>query len=205
MKTLLTQAHLNELGVNDQPKAFQEKIKHKYQKSLDGDIDFFDILWVPVIYSHKSQSYFEIQENGELVSISTPSNDDLEPLTENRFNDRFGISTEKYKEIFSKKAIIENQLQLILSPENTEKYFLQLLQKFSPEDTDRILQAISLCKESHEWQMRDERIEYYWHPIFVAIKWIEYDSSADDIIVLLLHDTIEDTPLTYDDIKEKFW
>ncbi len=41
--------------------------------------------------------------------------------------------------------------------------------------------------------------------MFVAIKWLELWLNSDEIISLLLHDTIEDTDLSYDDIKNIFW
>jgi len=62
-----------------------------------------------------------------------------------------------------------------------------------------------MCKQKHKWQYRDEWTPYYSHSVFVAIKWIEFWLKEKDIIALLLHDTIEDTDLSYEDIKKEFW
>jgi len=61
-----------------------------------------------------------------------------------------------------------------------------------------------LSKIKHSWQYRDEWAEYYWHPIFTAIKWIQHGLWYEDIIVLLLHDTIEDSDLTFEEIEMQF-
>jgi (p)ppGpp synthase/HD superfamily hydrolase len=80
-----------------------------------------------------------------------------------------------------------------------------LIESFNNEEKEFILKAFNLCKQKHKWQYRDEWTPYYSHPVFVAIKWIEFWLEAKDIIVLLLHDTIEDTDLSYEDIKKEFW
>lgn len=202
MKHILTETHLVEMWYKWQPENFQTDIKNIYQKSLDWDIDFFDVLW-PTIYSYKSSTYYKIIGNS-IVVIDEPSKDDLEPLTKENFSERFNIDIQPYIENFKNKAHIENQLQLILYPENVEKYFLELLTDFPENDKERVTAALDICKKYHKWQMRDEWVEYYWHPIFVAIKGIEYNSTVDDIIVLLLHDTLEDTELSYEEVVNMF-
>ncbi|MCB6585535.1 GTP pyrophosphokinase, partial [Streptococcus gordonii] len=49
-------------------------------------------------------------------------------------------------------------------------------------------------------QMRDEGTENISHPIAVSKRL----TNPDEIIIALLHDTLEDTDVTYEEIKKEF-
>ena len=75
----------------------------------------------------------------------------------------------------------------------------------SPEDMHRIEAAFDLANEAHSRQMRKSGIPYISHPISVArIVGEEIGLGANPIIAALLHDVVEDTSLTIDDIKYQF-
>ncbi len=67
-----------------------------------------------------------------------------------------------------------------------------------------ITQAYDYAMEAHQGQKRRSGEPYFLHP--VAVAWQLADQQLDDatIITALLHDTLEDTPVTFDDISERF-
>ena len=80
------------------------------------------------------------------------------------------------------------------------------VKKFVPEEQERILNAFDLAEMVHRDQKRDEGDPYIIHPIRIANTLI-YDlgiSTGDMIIAGLLHDVVEDTNTTLNEITKKF-
>lgn len=71
-------------------------------------------------------------------------------------------------------------------------------------DIDKIERAYLRAKECHEGQKRNSGEPYICHPIEVAKLVYEFGLDTDSIAAAFLHDTIEDTELTYDVIKKEF-
>lgn len=71
-------------------------------------------------------------------------------------------------------------------------------------DINLITKAYELAKEAHSDQCRESGEPYLMHPVEVAIILIEMGLDTDTICAALLHDVVEDTEYTYDDIKEQF-
>jgi (p)ppGpp synthase/HD superfamily hydrolase len=78
------------------------------------------------------------------------------------------------------------------------------LRNSQPINIDKIKLAISLAKNYHQNQYRKSGEPYYTHPIEVACMITDYLPREDLIIASILHDTIEDTEMTYDIIQENF-
>lgn len=205
MRNILRSNFLKQDSVKTQPEPFKTELLESYEKELNWEVQYIDYFWTPMIYSLRDWFYYSVENWKLQVAWHFKSENDLYRLTEDEFNEKFPNLWIDLKETFSNKADIENQLEIILSPEDLEKWFLSLIESFNNEEKEFILKAFRLCKEKHNWQYRDEWTPYYSHPVFVAIKWIEFWLEAKDIIVLLLHDTIEDTNLSYEDIKKEFW
>lgn len=210
MKNILKEKFLSSSRwyTENQVEDVKKSIETDFEKVYNWELEYFDYFWEPLVSSYKDWNYYLINKNWELENwMLYYSENDLERLSFEEFNKRFNNIWEKLKKEFYQKAKIENELELILSVENLEKYFNELLNSsnFSNEEKKQILKAKDLAKEKHKWQLRDEWIEYYSHPLFVAIKWLELWLNSDDIISLLLHDTIEDTDLSYQDINNIFW
>lgn len=72
-------------------------------------------------------------------------------------------------------------------------------------DTDMITRAFKLCYLSHEGITRASGEPYYHHPVAVA-KILASEINIDDVSVVaaLLHDTVEDTEVTLEDIDKQF-
>ncbi|MEG0854603.1 MAG: bifunctional (p)ppGpp synthetase/guanosine-3',5'-bis(diphosphate) 3'-pyrophosphohydrolase [Angelakisella sp.] len=71
-------------------------------------------------------------------------------------------------------------------------------------DMDRIERAYLYAKGAHEGQLRKSGDPYIEHPVHAAIILIELGMDTDSIVAALLHDVVEDTPSTVDDIKKNF-
>ena len=67
-----------------------------------------------------------------------------------------------------------------------------------------INEAFIFANEGHKNQKRKSGEPYITHPLQVAIYLSEINLDVETIIAALLHDLIEDTEITYEDIKTKF-
>ena len=63
--------------------------------------------------------------------------------------------------------------------------------------TDKTKKAIKLCYEAHAGQVDKSGLPYVHHPLHLA----EQMSDEDTTVVALLHDVVEDTPYTLEDLK----
>ncbi|WP_139957814.1 RelA/SpoT family protein [Flavicella sediminum] len=78
-------------------------------------------------------------------------------------------------------------------------------QKLSEDDKKLIRKAFDLALEAHSEQRRKTGEPYIFHPIAVAkIVAYEIGLGASSIAAALLHDVVEDTPYTVDDMEQLF-
>ena len=81
----------------------------------------------------------------------------------------------------------------------------QTLQKCMPGvDMDLIDQAVAYAREKHKDQKRKDGSPYIIHPLAVAEIVAEIGLDADAVLGALLHDCIEDTDASYDEIAKLF-
>ncbi|MBQ9046073.1 MAG: bifunctional (p)ppGpp synthetase/guanosine-3',5'-bis(diphosphate) 3'-pyrophosphohydrolase [Oscillospiraceae bacterium] len=73
-----------------------------------------------------------------------------------------------------------------------------------PVELGRVRAAFELADRSHAGQKRKDGTPYVSHCIAAAIITAELGLDEDAIIAAILHDCIEDTGLTYDDIARAF-
>ena len=79
------------------------------------------------------------------------------------------------------------------------------VQKYNPDaDLAPVEAAYHYAKEKHEGQMRSSGEPYYTHPLEVAGILADMRMDPSTIVTAILHDTIEDTDATFEDIKENF-
>ena len=71
-------------------------------------------------------------------------------------------------------------------------------------DLPRIEAAYELAKKAHEGQVRSSGDQYISHPIAVAVILVGLGMDSDTIIGGLLHDVVEDTSVTLEDIEKQF-
>jgi len=65
-----------------------------------------------------------------------------------------------------------------------------------PYNFSRIQQAVNLMKKQHVLRKRKSGEPYYAHPFIVAQKVSHYTTDEDALLGALLHDVVEDTPMT---------
>ena len=71
-------------------------------------------------------------------------------------------------------------------------------------DIKEIKKAYLYAKEKHSGQYRRTGEEYIIHPLFVAYILTSINADKDTIIAALLHDVVEDTEASKNDIKDNF-
>ncbi len=71
-------------------------------------------------------------------------------------------------------------------------------------DLSKILSAYEFAKAMHGDQMRSSGVPYITHPLAVADILLELSMDTDTICAALLHDTVEDTEATYEDLQKRF-
>ena len=85
------------------------------------------------------------------------------------------------------------------------KKVISAVKEYSPNaNTDMIDVAYRVAKTAHKYQKRNSGEPYIVHPVQLACIATELSLDATAICAALLHDVIEDTPYTYEDIKILF-
>ncbi len=91
-----------------------------------------------------------------------------------------------------------------------EKSYHHLTRRLSahlgPKDIAQVELAYRVATEAHSGQMRDEGTPYIIHPLRVAISLVdELDLHSPTLVCsALLHDVIEDSPVTREDVERDF-
>lgn len=83
------------------------------------------------------------------------------------------------------------------------KYEEKLFKVLGYEDS-KVKKAIEFIEEKHAGQYRKSGEPYVVHPLEVAIILAELDMDIDTVVAGLLHDVLEDTETTYEELKENF-
>lgn len=91
----------------------------------------------------------------------------------------------------------------------SDALFQSLVDSFSSyihkkEDIDLIEEAYHIAKDKHVGQMRKSGEPYITHPVAVAKILSELRVGPATLIAALLHDTVEDTEYTLEEVKDKF-
>ncbi|WP_069649399.1 RelA/SpoT family protein [Caloranaerobacter ferrireducens] len=79
------------------------------------------------------------------------------------------------------------------------------IKQYNPHgDIDIVKKAYYFAETSHEGQYRVSGEEYFIHPYNVALILAELNMDTTTIAAGLLHDVVEDTEVTFDDIEREF-
>ncbi len=79
------------------------------------------------------------------------------------------------------------------------------IKSYHPNLPENLIERVfAFAEKAHEGQMRRSGEAYITHPLNVAGILAELHLDVDTIATGLLHDTVEDTPVTLDDITKEF-
>ena len=108
-----------------------------------------------------------------------------------------------------KKKFEEDEKKII--PHNFEEpdvlfeTLIKELKKYHPSDElDIIVKAYDIAREAHKDQRRKSGEPYIIHPICVAIILAQLEMDKETIVAGILHDVVEDTMYTVEDITRLF-
>ncbi len=113
-------------------------------------------------------------------------------------------------EVTAGKASVQmEQIDLVREKAEILRRYRGLLRSIggerTPEDSRLIRKAFNIAVEAHKDQRRKTGEPYIYHPIAVArICAEEIGLGTTGVVAALLHDTVEDTDITLDDVKDLF-
>ncbi len=87
---------------------------------------------------------------------------------------------------------------------DVKKLYEDLLARYKNVDKQSIIKAFEIANKGHKNQKRYSGDPYITHPLNVAIYLSDLSMDIETITSALLHDLIEDTDITYDDLKKEF-
>lgn len=121
---------------------------------------------------------------------------------EKRLDENLNIDTS------SEDYIDESVLASQRSEKSADGLFEDLIADVSEtmdkEDIEYIKKAYEIAREAHEGQFRRSGEPYIIHPVQVAKILYGLGMDSESMIAALLHDVVEDTELTKEDVKKDF-
>ncbi|QBD81152.1 bifunctional (p)ppGpp synthetase/guanosine-3',5'-bis(diphosphate) 3'-pyrophosphohydrolase [Ktedonosporobacter rubrisoli] len=91
-----------------------------------------------------------------------------------------------------------------LSRMTLEDLLKETQQYLTPHDMERIKSAYDLANQAHKGAVRRSGEPYIQHPLEVALLLAGMRIDADGIMAALLHDVVEDTDYSLEDLSEQF-
>ena len=85
-----------------------------------------------------------------------------------------------------------------------ESILMKIYEFYAGDERDMLLHAYDFAREAHRNQKRASGEPYFIHPCAVAEILIDLGLDAETIAAALLHDVIEDTPVTEEDVRREF-
>ena len=123
------------------------------------------------------------------------------------------------KTVLRPESIMENQMlgleivdgHAVKSPEDYQdpeqlyQMLIARIRKYHPStDVSMIEKAFTLAKEAHNGQCRKSGEPYIIHPLWVAIILADLEMDKETIVAGMLHDVVEDTAVTDEQIRQEF-
>jgi len=107
------------------------------------------------------------------------------------------------------KSVLDNgmipKLKEFTDPDKLYQELILRVQKYHPsDDISQIEKAYSIAKEAHKEQKRKSGEPYIIHPLNVAYILADLELDKETIIAGILHDVVEDTIMTDDDLRREF-
>ncbi len=112
--------------------------------------------------------------------------------------------SEKKEEIRKADASLKN-MDDFTSPAVLYQELINSVKKYHPSaDISMIQKAYKIAHDAHEGQCRKSGEPYIIHPLCVAIILADLEMDKETIVAGLLHDVVEDTVMTSEEIVQEF-
>ena len=124
--------------------------------------------------------------------------------------DEFGIGQEQLIEPSDKKLEIVDWHAVkapvdYQNPDDLYKSLIERIRKYHPSaDISMVEKAYHIAKNAHEGQKRKSGEEYIIHPLWVATILAQLEMDKETIVAGMLHDVVEDTIMTDEEIRQEF-
>ena len=111
---------------------------------------------------------------------------------------------EKLKSVQRADAAVKSMSDFT-SPEDLYQELISSVRKYHPSaDISMIQKAYEVAREAHKDQKRKSGEPYIIHPLCVAIILADLELDKETIVAGLLHDAVEDTWMTYEEVEKEF-
>ena len=118
--------------------------------------------------------------------------------------DEMQVEKEKLESVKKADAAVKT-MHDFTSPEVLYEELINSVLKYHPStDISMIEKAYKVASEAHEGQKRKSGEPYIIHPLCVAIILADLELDKETIVAGLLHDAVEDTWMTYEEVEKEF-
>ena len=118
--------------------------------------------------------------------------------------DEMQVEKEKLESVKRADAAVKT-MHDFTSPEVLYKELINSVLKYHPStDISMIEKAYKVASEAHEGRKRKSGEPYIIHPLCVAIILADLELDKETIVAGLLHDAVEDTWMTYEEVEKEF-
>ena len=81
---------------------------------------------------------------------------------------------------------------------------LDAIKKYNKDEIERIIDAYNFANDAHKNQFRESGEPYIVHPINVCINLAKFHADGATLVAGMLHDVVEDTKYTLQDVEKHF-
>ena len=111
---------------------------------------------------------------------------------------------DKINEIKKADASVKSMADFT-SPDVLYNELISSVLKYHPStDISMIEKAYRIARDAHEGQLRKSGEPYIIHPLSVALILADLELDKETIVAGLLHDVVEDTVMTSEEIRQEF-
>ena len=101
-------------------------------------------------------------------------------------------------------SLAATEVKVSITQNTLEHLLAETSQYLTPKDLEKIQRAYELAHRAHQGVMRKSGEPYILHPLEVALLLSDMRIDADGIVAALLHDVVEDTTYSLDELREQF-
>ena len=81
---------------------------------------------------------------------------------------------------------------------------ISIIKNYNEEEIENVIKSYEFAKKAHEGQFRESNEPYIIHPVNVVKNLAKFHADGATLVAGMLHDVVEDTKYTIDDIKKEF-